>query len=140
MRPIRPRKAAKSRAEASERAAAAAARPCRPRGVPKPKRLRIGFSPLCLVWGITVLADSAQFSACVSELAEPEYVGTALTLQTAIGFLLTVVTIRLLPVWETSLGWRWAFAPLAIGPALGTWSMLVLRRRPEAARIAGGRR
>ena len=98
------------------------------------------IAALCLVWGITVLADSAQFSACVSELAEPEYVGTALTLQTAIGFLLTVVTIRLLPVWETSLGWRWAFAPLAIGPALGTWSMLVLRRRPEAARIAGGRR
>ena len=95
---------------------------------------------LCLVWGAAVLADSAQFSACVSELAEPEYVGTALTLQTAIGFLLTVVTIRLLPVWEAWLGWAWAFAPLAIGPALGTWSMLALRRRPEATRIADGRR
>ncbi|MCZ0934941.1 MAG: MFS transporter [Gemmatimonadetes bacterium] len=95
---------------------------------------------VCFVWGFAIVADSAQFSACVSELAEPEYVGTALTLQTAIGFLLTVATIRLVPVWEAALGWEWAFAPLAIGPALGTWSMLVLRRRPEAARIAGGRR
>ncbi len=95
---------------------------------------------VCLVWGFAIVADSAQFSTCVSELAEPEYVGTALTLQTAIGFLLTVATIRLIPVWEATLGWEWAFAPLAIGPALGTWSMLALRRRPEAARIADGRR
>ena len=95
---------------------------------------------VCFVWGFAIVADSAQFSACVSELAEPEYVGTALTLQTAIGFLLTIATIRLVPVWEATLGWEWAFAPLAIGPALGTWSMLALRRRPEAARIAGGRR
>lgn len=98
------------------------------------------LAALCLVWGFAVVADSAQFSACVTELAEPGYVGTALTLQTAIGFLLTIATIRLLPVWEAAWGWRWAFAPLAIGPALGTLSMLALRRRPEAARIAGGRR
>ena len=107
--------------------------------------LLFGGSPwllgtLCLVWGFAVVADSAQFSACVTELAEPEYVGTALTLQTAFGFLLTIATIRLLPVWEAAWGWSWAFAPLAIGPALGTWSMLALRRRPEANRIAGGRR
>ena len=98
------------------------------------------IAAVCLVWGFAIVADSAQFSACVSELAEPEYIGTALTLQTAIGFLLTVATIRLIPVWEAALGWEWAFAPLAIGPALGTWSMLALRRRPEATRIAGGRR
>lgn len=98
------------------------------------------IAAVCLVWGFAIVADSAQFSACVSELAEPEYVGTALTLQTAIGFLLTIATIRLVPVWESWFGWEWAFAPLAIGPALGTWSMLALRRRPEAARIAGGRR
>ena len=95
---------------------------------------------VCLVWGFAVVADSAQFSTCVSELGEPEYVGTALTLQTAVGFLLTIATIRLLPVWESAWGWEWAFAPLVIGPALGTWSMLTLRRRPEADRIAGGRR
>ncbi len=106
--------------------------------------LVFGASPvlvaaLCFVWGFAVIADSAQFSASVSELAEPEYVGTALTLQTAIGFLLTIATIRLIPIWVDAWGWEWAFAPLAIGPALGVWSMLALRARPEAARIAGGR-
>jgi MFS family permease len=92
-----------------------------------------------LVWGFAVVADSAQFSTCVTELAEQSYVGTALTLQTAIGFLLTAVTIRLVPVWEAAWGWQWAFVPLALGPALGTLSMWMLKRRPEAARLAGGR-
>jgi MFS family permease len=96
--------------------------------------------PFCLVWGFAVVADSAQFSTCVTELAEPAYLGTALTLQTAVGFLLTNLTIRLLPVWQASWGWTWAFAPLAIGPAIGTVAMIRLRRRPEAVRLAGGRR
>ena len=95
--------------------------------------------PFVLVWGFAVVADSAQFSACVTELAEPRYVGTALTLQTAVGFLLTTVSIQLVPVFVDAVGWRWAFAPLAVGPALGTLSMLRLRARPEAARLAGGR-
>ncbi|MFQ5678081.1 MAG: nitrate/nitrite transporter [Gemmatimonadota bacterium] len=98
------------------------------------------LAPFCLVWGFSVVADSAQFSASVTELAEPAYVGTALTFQTAVGFLLTVLTIRLVPIWEQGLGWRWAFAPLAVGPVLGTAAMLFLRRRPEAERMAGGRR
>jgi MFS family permease len=98
------------------------------------------LAALCLIWGFAVVADSAQFSTCVTELAERSYVGTALTLQTAIGFLLTVITIRLLPVWEGMWTWRWAFVPLAIGPILGTVSMLRLRARPEAARLAGGKR
>ena len=96
--------------------------------------------PFCLLWGFAVVADSAQFSTCVTELGEPAYVGTALTLQTAVGFLLTNVTIRMLPVWQQSWGWEWAFAPLAIGPAIGTLAMLRLRRLPEARRLAGGRR
>jgi MFS family permease len=95
--------------------------------------------PFVLVWGFAVVADSAQFSAAVSELAESSYVGTALTLQTAIGFLLTTVSIQLVPVVVEAVGWRWAFAPLAIGPALGTLSMLRLRGLPAAARLAGGR-
>lgn len=97
------------------------------------------LAPFCLIWGFAVVADSAQFSACVTELAEPSYVGTALTLQTAVGFLLTVATIRLVPVWQAAWGWEGAFLPLALGPALGTAAMLRLRRRPEAARLAGGR-
>jgi MFS family permease len=96
--------------------------------------------PFCLVWGFAIVADSAQFSACVTELAEPSYVGSALTFQTAVGFLLTTVTIQLVPIVAESVGWRWAFAPLALGPALGTLSMLRLRVLPEARKLAGGRR
>jgi MFS family permease len=96
--------------------------------------------PLLLVWGVAVVADSAQFSTAVSELAPADYVGTALTLQTSMGFLLTCATIYLLPAVATAIGWRWSMSVLAIGPALGVWAMLALRRRPEAARLAGGRR
>ena len=85
--------------------------------------------PLLLVWGISVVADSAQFSAAVSELAPREYVGTALTLQTSMGFLLTCATIYMLPLVAASIGWRWTMSVLAIGPALGIWAMLTLRRR-----------
>ncbi|HDT12890.1 MAG TPA: MFS transporter [Candidatus Aminicenantes bacterium] len=95
---------------------------------------------LVLVWGTAVVADSAQFSAAVSELAPPERTGTALTLQTSLGFLLTLVTIRLVPTLERLLTWRWAFAFLAIGPAAGIWAMLRLRRLPGSARMASGRR
>jgi len=99
----------------------------------------VALLPLLLVWGITVVADSAQFSAAVSELAPREYVGTALTLQTSLGFLLTCATIYLLPAVAATIGWRWSMSVLAIGPALGVWAMLALRVRPEAARLAGGR-
>lgn len=92
-----------------------------------------------LVWGAAVVADSAQFSASIAELGNPERVGTLLTVQTATGFLLTVVSIRLLPVWTHMVGWRWAFAPLAIGPVLGVLAMARLRLSPEARRLAGGR-
>ncbi len=95
---------------------------------------------LCLVWGFAVVADSAQFSAAVSELADAGYVGTALTVQTSLGFLLTTVTLRIIPPLRDLLGWERAFALLALGPAFGIWSMLRLRRLPEAARMAGGRR
>ena len=85
--------------------------------------------PLLIVWGVSVVADSAQFSAAVSELAPREYVGTALTLQTSMGFLLTCATIYLLPVVAEKIGWRWSMSVLAIGPALGIWAMLTLPRR-----------
>jgi sugar phosphate permease len=95
---------------------------------------------LCLVWGFAVVADSAQFSACVSELCRAEYVGTALTLQTSLGFLLTLITIRLIPVLVDLLGWSWAFAFLSIGPAVGVMAMARLRSMPSALRLAGGKR
>ncbi|MGZ7065232.1 MAG: MFS transporter [Candidatus Aminicenantales bacterium] len=95
---------------------------------------------ICLIWGFAVVADSAQFSAGVSELCPAERTGTALTLQTSLGFLLTLVTIRLVPTLEHLLTWRWAFAFLALGPAAGIWAMLRLRRLPAAAKMASGRR
>ena len=91
-----------------------------------------------LVWGFAVVADSAQFSTMVTELADQAYVGTALTLQLAVGFSLTIATIWLIPIVEHLWGWRWAFAVLAPGPALGVLAMMRLRSLPEAKRIADG--
>jgi MFS family permease len=83
---------------------------------------------LALAWGFFVVADSPIFSTLVTEHADQTYVGTALAFQLAIGFALTVVTIWLVPVLEDEVGWRWAFAFLAPGPALGTVAMLRLAR------------
>jgi MFS family permease len=84
-----------------------------------------------LVWGFAVVADSAQFSTLVTEHADQAYVGTALTMQLAVGFTLTVATIWLVPFLEDAVGWRWTFAFLAPGPALGVVAMLRLRRLPR---------
>jgi MFS family permease len=92
-----------------------------------------------LVWGFTVVADSAQFSTMVTELADQAYVGTDLTLQLAAGFTVTVVTIWLIPFFQDAFGWRWAFAFLAPGPALGILAMLRLKSLPEATLIGGGK-
>jgi len=95
---------------------------------------------VCLVWGITVIADSAQFSASIAELSEPSLVGTMLTVQTCIGFLLTFVTIHLIPHTVDALSWKYAFAVLAVGPFLGTIAMARLRKLDDAVALAGGRR
>jgi sugar phosphate permease len=92
-----------------------------------------------LAWGFWVVADSAQFSTIVTEVGDQAYVGTALTLQLALGFLLTTVTIRLVPTLVDAVGWRLAFSVLAAGPAVGVAAMLRLRASPEARLIAGGR-
>jgi MFS family permease len=102
--------------------------------------LFIGFLPddaeilivvLAVIGGLAVVADSAQFSTAMSELADPNYVGSALAIQTAMGFALTILSIRLLPIIEGEAGWGVAFAILA---------MLRLRQLPEAAAMANGRR
>ncbi|MEQ9642638.1 MAG: MFS transporter [Alphaproteobacteria bacterium] len=95
---------------------------------------------LCLVWGMAVIADSAQFSAAITELSPPELAGTMLTMQTSMGFLLTLITIHALPPLVDGFGWAGAFACLALGPVVGIWAMARLRGLPEAARLAGGRR
>ena len=94
---------------------------------------------MAVVWGVTVIADSAQFSTAVTELAPAAYVGTALTTQTCLGFALTMVSIWLIPPAVAWVGWRWAFALLAVGPALGVVAMARLRALPAARLMAGGR-
>jgi hypothetical protein len=93
---------------------------------------------VALVWGFAVVADSAQFSACIVTLSPPDYVGTMLTVQTSLGFLLTVGTIWLVPAAVGWLGWDWGFAVLAPGPLLGAWAMWRLRPLLAAA-VAPGR-
>jgi MFS family permease len=97
---------------------------------------------LGIVWGATVVADSAQFSVAVTELSPPGTAGSALALQTAAGFLLTGVTILLMGILTAAggPGWQVAFALLAVGPIVGIVAMGRLRRLPEARRMAGGNR
>lgn len=83
--------------------------------------------PLLVVWSIAVIADSAQFSAMITETVPSHAVGTALTLQVALGFLLTMASIQLVPVMAEVVGWRWGFAVLAFGPALGIAAVRGLR-------------
>jgi MFS family permease len=104
-----------------------------------------GAHPLALlivagIWGTSVVADSAQFSACVTELGDQQYIGTALTIQTCLGFLLTTVSIDLIPRIVNLVGWRYVFAILAPGPLFGVLAMLRLRGLPEAEKIAHGKR
>jgi MFS family permease len=107
--------------------------------------LLFGANPILLlivaaIWGASVVADSAQFSACVTELGDPRYIGTALTMQTCLGFLLTAISIELIPRFVDLVGWRFAFVVLAPGPLFGVIAMLRLRGLPEALKIANGKR
>ena len=82
---------------------------------------------LVSVWGFAVVADSAQFSALVTEHTDRRHVGTALTVQTCLGFLLTMVTIRLVPLLAEAVGWRWAFLLLGPGPVAGILALRPMR-------------
>jgi MFS family permease len=86
----------------------------------------------CVLWGAAVIADSGVFSTALSEAADPRYLGTALTAQTAIGFALTVVSIQLVPLLAEAAGWRFAFLLLAPGPLLGALAMRALGSRVPA--------
>jgi MFS family permease len=100
-------------------------------------QLSIWFTLLiALIWGISVIADSAQFSAIVSEYSSEEYTGTALTFQMAIGFIITVLSINLLPIVQSHIGWDWVFILLSIGPILGVISMLKLKKLEAGDKIA----
>jgi MFS family permease len=90
------------------------------------------LAPLALVWGFFVVADSAQFSALVTESVPGHAVGTALTIQTSLGFLLTMVTIQGLPMVASRIGWQWSFVLLALGPIAGIRSIQYLVRLKRA--------
>nr|WP_106783287.1 MFS transporter [Lysinibacillus timonensis] len=83
---------------------------------------------IAFIWGASIISDSAQFSAAVSEETDREYVGTALTFQMCIGFLITIFSINLVPIVQTLIGWEWVFLILAIGPILGTFAMIQYKR------------
>ena len=85
------------------------------------------LTTLLLAWSLSVIADSAQFSTLVTRVVAPHAIGTALTLQTSIGFLLTTITIQLVPLVVDHTGWRYAFPMLALGPALGIAAIRRLR-------------
>lgn len=94
-----------------------------------------------MIWGISVIGDSAQFSAGATELADQRYVGTALSLQMALGFMLSVFAVDIMPRVVGALdSWQWSFAVLMIGPFIGAAAMLILRQLPEAKKLAGGKR
>jgi len=104
-----------------------------------------GGSPLliiiiCMIWGMAIVADSAQFSTCIIELSPPNIIGTMLTIQTCAGFLISLLTIHLIPYAVSAVGWEYAFALLAIGPFLGAAAMWRLRFHPNAHLLAGGKK
>jgi MFS family permease len=91
---------------------------------------------LAMTWGFFVIADSAQFSTLVTEAVPPHTVGTALTIQTSLGFLLTMVPMQLVPIVAQHVGWRWAFAVLALGPAAGIAAIRKFVASRPAATVA----
>ena len=98
------------------------------------------FLVVAVLWGLTVVSDSAQFSTAVTELAPPSQVGSALAFQMGTGFAITILSIWLVPILAEALGsWRWTFLVLVPGPVIGTLAMLALRRDPASAQLASGR-
>jgi MFS family permease len=95
---------------------------------------------VAIIWGIAVIPDSPQYSTMISELCDPSYTGTALTIQTAVGFGLTIITIQLLPYLVDLVGWSSAFVFLSFGPLFGIISLFRLRREPDAIKIALGKK
>lgn len=98
------------------------------------------FTLVAMVWGFTVVADSAQFSAAVTELSDSSLVGSSLALQMGIGFAITIFAIWITPQVAQWLGsWQWTFLILVPGPFMGTWAMLKLRQHPDSVRLAAGK-
>ncbi|MFV2015539.1 MAG: nitrate/nitrite transporter, partial [Candidatus Heimdallarchaeota archaeon] len=94
---------------------------------------------ISLIWGVTIIPDSPQYSTMVTELSDQSLVGSALTIQTAIGFAITIISIKLIGYIKDIVGWEYAFMVLSVGPLLGIISMWQLRHEPDAHLIALGK-
>lgn len=94
---------------------------------------------VCLIWGFALIADSAQFSACVVELADRAYIGTLLTVQTCVGYMITLVGIHAVQIVVDRFGWGLGFASLTIGPVIAIIAMIRLHYHPAAARLRARR-
>jgi len=87
-----------------------------------------------ILWGIAIIPDSALYSTLVADAAPPERAGSLMTLQTALGFLLTAFTVQVAPAVAEAVGWPWVLAVMALGPAVGIRAMQVLMRLRAAMR------
>jgi len=90
---------------------------------------------IAVIWGITVVPDSPQYSVMITELSDQDYIGTSLTVQTSVGFGITLISIRLLPSFVHMVSWSFAFMFLAVGPLIGIISLILLRKEPDSTKI-----
>ncbi|MHA2290082.1 MAG: MFS transporter [Promethearchaeota archaeon] len=95
---------------------------------------------IAIIWGITVVPDSPQYSVMITELSDQDYIGTALTVQTSIGFGITIFSIQLLPSIVHVVSWPFGFMFLAFGPVIGIISLLLLRKEPDSTEIGQGKK
>ena len=98
------------------------------------------LTAFCFIWGVTIVADSAQFSSSITELAPPDRIGTMLTVQTSSGFVLTLIPVHIIPHIAERIGWQYTFCILALGPIIGVFCMLRLRQHPDAVKLANGKK
>jgi len=95
---------------------------------------------IAVIWGITVVPDSPQYSVMITELSDPDYIGTALTIQTSLGFGISLFSIQLMPVFMHIVIWSFEFTILALGPLIGILSLFLLRREPDSINIGQGKK
>jgi len=95
---------------------------------------------IAIIWGLTIVPDSPQYSAMISELSNPAYIGTVLAIQTSLGFAISNISIWLLPIIVDLTGWTYGFMFLAVGPSLAIYSLMKLRQESDSKLIAQGKK
>lgn len=95
---------------------------------------------IAVIWGITVVPDSPQYSVMITELSDQDYVGTSLTIQTSIGFGISLISIQLMPFFVHLVSWSYGFTFLVFGPIIGIFSLFLLRKEPDSTKIGQGKK